>query len=777
MLFSTCSCLGTASSPTLHIINQPGSYNIMSTSSIKPITRDSLQTHSSSCAICERIVALFTPCKPRSVGKISSLLEERSCPHHIKFFKAMKFRGGELISDYGEHELSVMHWMRASCILFGIPHLGFYTGPVELVHRPDLQCHHGKALLVDPQWIDEGVVKNWIRTCDEDHGVLCSHSSVSNEEGIQPLYLIDTMNDCIVRSSNSTRKYVALSYVWGQTQSLRNNSKLCQKLQQRNILSSSEFSHLIPTTIKDAIRIVRFLGKRYLWVDALCIVQDDKQLLESELSRMHLIYAYASITIIAAVGEDANHGLRGFKKLTAPRNIRQDIIQLGGSERIILKNSIHAMNFPTSYYKRGWTFQELIFSRRRLIFKNEGIQWQCQCNSTWYEDLIPRLEMERISNDHDNLFYETVPRLSIMANTMMEFNDMAFTFPEDAVPAFQGIQSILHRTFPGGLIYGHPEFFFDITLTWTCLDDVNRRVSPAEKQQLPSWSWLGWQGRVRFPYDREVSEVWESVIQIEGYKTPATEWYTARSLQRTEKRRINSAWHDYKIRAQEDHSVIPPGWRRENFEPGNDLDGVMLHAPIYKFLGGTPRYHFKHPDLKYIFEEASQWYPVPVLERSCSEPRIQPQTSFLFAKTSRAHLFVNTTTDFEPLGIPQRLKRRGPPHVRLNDRSSNFVGYLQLHHENDIAEFQNEIDSSGGKRVELVATCLGYTGKIFDYELAESIKEETGAKEWAPQLKNCYFVLWIEWEDGVAYRRGTGAVTEEAWESERESKLVDLVLG
>jgi hypothetical protein len=75
-----------------------------------------------------------------------------------------------------------------------------------------------------------------------------------------------------------------------------------------------------------------------------------------------------------------------------------------------------------------------------------------------------------------------------------------------------------------------------------------------------------------------------------------------------------------------------------------------------------------------------------------------------------------------------------------------------------------------------VATSKGYTCRVFDEELAQAKQAEDGLG-WEPQLKNCYFVLWTEWERGVAYRRGNGAVTVEAWEEAKEEELVDLILG
>lgn len=729
---------------------------------------NALQVTPSNCAICTRFVSSFSKDEGLSLGPVSSLLLG-SCSH-VAFFKGVKMRDGQPLSDYEE---AVFHVSRSpsDSVSFLLDCLPSSFGNWALLYRPEVYMHPGKALIVDPQWVDARVVKNWISTCDGTHGPRCKASTLSKgEEEIQPFYLIDTWEKCVVRSDRSMKEYVALSYVWGQTRTLRNYSKISPILQQKGVLATEKISRLLPPTIKDAIGITQLLGKRYLWVDALCVLQDDTQFLETELGKMHRIYACACFTIIAAVGTDASYGLRGFKGLTAPRRKRQEPIQLGVPERIIQAN--FPLRFPearpveelsTSYYQRGWTFQERLFSKRRLIFDKEGVKWECQC-SEWQEDMIQNLEVESSFDDHERLFSETVPTLERLSQAIRQYNGRKFTFPEDAVPAFQGIQSILHRKYAGGVLYGHPELFFDITLSWMPIGDINRRIPRATTKHLPSWSWIGWQGSVRFPDDDEMNMQWpwRHVCEIVGFTMPVAKWYTSKSPSGFERRRINSTWHDYKLLAQEENADLPSGWHRK--EEKTDFRRLGIYATLFKFRS-VPKYIFHNNE-----HQRSVWYPLP--DPNVSEASIQPQTSFVFAQTSRAYLYVKTP-NLKHKEASMASTNSEVTSLHITDQSGNFVGHLQLHHTNEL----DEINSNNGKRLEMVATCKGYTGKIFDYELAERIKKETGAKGWAPQLKNCYFVLWIEWKNGVAYRRGAGAVTEKAWESERESELVDLVLG
>ena len=247
---------------------------------------------------------------------------------------------------------------------------------------------------------------------------------------------------------------------------LRNKLKLCQQLRQPGALSNGELAGQIPSTIRDAFAIVRCLGQRYLWVDALCIVQDDTDHLNFELSQMHRIYVCASFTIIAVDGVDADHGLRGFRDLTCPRTLQQEPVLLAASERIMQEiKSPRLWNGERKpvrdvYHDRAWTFQENLFSKRKLIFEKNSVRWQCQ-SSEWYEELLPDSRVDdRFVGLTERWLHSTVPTLSKISGIIMDYNQKKLTFPEDAFSAFAGIQIMLHRTYPSGLIYGHPEFFF-----------------------------------------------------------------------------------------------------------------------------------------------------------------------------------------------------------------------------------------------------------------------------------------------------------------------------
>jgi hypothetical protein len=126
------------------------------------------------------------------------------------------------------------------------------------------------------------------------------------------LKLVDVYNNKVIHAPETT-KYVALSYVWGReaVYVATRDAFVCGKSQD----PYARDSYLpldcvtLPRTILDAMQVVKDVGERYLWVDSLCINQNDPKDLKRMLARMFLIYRNAAFTIIAASGQDANAGL------------------------------------------------------------------------------------------------------------------------------------------------------------------------------------------------------------------------------------------------------------------------------------------------------------------------------------------------------------------------------------------------------------------------------------------------------------------------------------
>ncbi|KAK7212267.1 hypothetical protein V2G26_019445 [Clonostachys chloroleuca] len=621
---------------------------------------------------------------------------------------------------------------------------------LALVNRQDIPDHQGKARLVDPEWLDVNTVRGWIETCERDHPNCRNSGLWPRENSIRPKYLIDVVDSQLVLGEYAMGGYVALSYVWGRTKTLRTMANTVGQLLEPGAFGNEEFRKQMPNTVKDAMGIVRCLGMRYLWVDALCIVQDDSEQLRLELGRMPGIYASASFTIVAANGKDASHGLPGFNGVSSPRSLHQVTVKLAGSEMLVVTPPIPRSSgseaykkLQIPYHQRAWTFQEYHFTSRKLIFQGDTAFWRCS-QAEWWEDhhQAPGMDTPEVP-ESEGVLKIRAPVLFFLTHMIKEFSMKALSFPEDATSAFSGLQNVLgSRVFPGGLLYGLPIFFLEMALQWRPRGDISRRV-PEKKQQsneatpnsLPSWSWLGWSGNVAFPDDCEFAAYnGGSIEEREGFVSPVTEWYAvpSPSCKHSNKQALVPGWYTWKKEAQTGNGLVPEGWERQNFDEGQLEPADKKYLPRY-----TPRFSF---EIEHFAAESRQssfvprllhWYPVPAASSKSGEATVQ-QSAYICCR--------------------------------------GLAGYLQLHNEGELEQFQ--ATETPGKRVELVSVAKGYTGRLGGDQRMPGTEEDRSL--W---FRDCLFVLWVEWDNGVAFRRGSGVVSLEGWSEACEKDLCDLVLG
>ena len=138
---------------------------------------------------------------------------------------------------------------------------------------------------------------------------------------------------------------------------------------------------LLPRTLRDAIKICKWLNINYLWIDALCIVQDDLVEWNEEAPRMAEVYEGAYITIAATSAADCNDGC------ISPREASKEILGVhdcGKPFSVFVRPRLgHAALFFSNndseypVFQRGWCFQERILSRRVLHFTKKELIFEC----------------------------------------------------------------------------------------------------------------------------------------------------------------------------------------------------------------------------------------------------------------------------------------------------------------------------------------------------------------------------------------------------------------
>ena len=429
----------------------------------------------------------------------------------------------------------------------------------RLASDPD---HTGENLfcgrLIPKDHIDFDLINSWISTCTT------SHSSVEEYTGCgtrkwettqnrpHDLKVIDVTNDCVLILPKG-QDYIALSYVWGQTPTLMATKENRDALSHSGGLSRAAKKVPIAKTIRDAIILTRSINLQYIWVDSLCITQDDEAEKERLIDGMGTVYMEALITIIAAAGDSASAGLPGVQPKS--RKIEQDIARVNPELTLVLPKQSETNIDSSTWNTRGWTFQERLYSKRLLVFLPDRIYWQCR-SVLWVEDIIyehPSAQDNQMMDHRVRLRYlnpdpEWVPELPTNLSSggqarlfhhptmdeyywvVHEYTLRQLTYSDDITRAFAGVLNVLKialKDFHHGLPISH----LDLALLWQPGQALVRRSGLATN--FPTWSWMGWVGFVRHRPTRSIQE---------EASRPLLNWYEIKSDGTLE--RLCQNWED-----------------------------------------------------------------------------------------------------------------------------------------------------------------------------------------------------------------------------------------
>jgi hypothetical protein len=440
--------------------------------------------------------------------------------------------------------------------------------------------------VLHPDWIDHNLLRRWKMKCDSLHFGRCQLSSPAPRHALErPRWLIDTWTQNLVAAPPEV-SYIALSYVWGQTVSLKTVKSNLAQPQMPGVLSSDPYLSKMSVTIKDAISVLKLMRERFLWVDMLCIVQDDNVAKLAEISDMASIFSNASVTIVASEGADADFGLRGLRNHSQKRRHNQKLFKLANGAKILQsQRSRTTLAKPFPWYQRGWTYQEDIFSHRKLYFEDGCIKWRCK-EAFWCEDSVDDISLGPKPNSA-NFHYmasSAFPDLERFCMMVNSYNIRELTFPRDALDAFAGVLNALSALFDGGFLCGLPVLFLDISLLWQPeVSLTSRRLGQTSEniRHLPSWTWAGWQGPVQLLRSIECHYLKKDYFtngRLESNRTvPITQWYSLNPLE-SSPIPVGSSWYEYEKKYLNTTERLPSGWQRHVYY----LDGERAehaHSP------------------------------------------------------------------------------------------------------------------------------------------------------------------------------------------------------
>jgi len=349
-------------------------------------------------------------------------------------------------------------------------------------------------------------MKCWFRECIERHS-----ECRLVEPTFKPTRLIEISKDShtwnLRLGSNPTKvvPYAALSYCWGPQGFIKTT-----KASLTHWMTDLPWA-LLPKTVQDAIVVTHELGLCFLWVDALCIVQDDEEEKPREISTMNRIFSEAEVTIAAA---RARHVYEGFLH---PRRLSESLkFELPFRCQDGEMGTIHLVSPPGLFEAepldtRGWAMQEGLLSRRVLEFGTRQTRFVCKEDLTghcdgWslhsefadgrYDRPVPRIK----DNRADATVFDIVALNGLLKDwrsLVWRYTRRQLSFPSDRVLAISALAERYSREIRSQYLACLWRVGLPNDLLWYSCSFTNKRLSC---YQGPSWSWVSVNEVIDFIY-------------------------------------------------------------------------------------------------------------------------------------------------------------------------------------------------------------------------------------------------------------------------------------
>jgi len=402
------------------------------------------------------------------------------------------------------------------------------------------------------------IARHWIRKCRQSHNCGAIPWFLSKEYSREqwPSRLVEvsffgsTSEDIRlvdVLQLKSCPDYTTLSYCWGLDRNLHERyitttARLASRLER------IQFS-ILPQTLKDSIQICRKLGFQYIWIDALCIIQDSESDWLLESAKMASIYARCLLTIAVDNSSSANGGCFNRRSSSQAAILKREIhffkltCTLSSGQRSTLyingTNPIsgHLISLGPWLEGRAWTFQERILSPRILHYAPDQLFWECR-QEYQAED---EMNLWYIPSDHSTMsgmllklshFDPNPERNKLLAICTWyfdilgpEYSSRALTRATDKLAAIAGLARAVYPAIQSRYLAGLWLDKIHIGLGWEIMTLSARELGSTYFKRLdngsPSWSWASCGLQVTWPGVSLASvEKERSLISVEDVDIP-----------------------------------------------------------------------------------------------------------------------------------------------------------------------------------------------------------------------------------------------------------------
>ncbi|KAI1107030.1 HET-domain-containing protein [Jackrogersella minutella] len=305
--------------------------------------------------------------------------------------------------------------------------------------------------------------------------------------------------------------YIALSYVWGGPQPMTTTANIDEFVTSG--LDMSQF----PPTIRDAVEATHNLGVRYLWIDALCIMQDSAADKAAQLGAMCRIYRTAYLTLNAACASSTREG---FLRVPRPPKVPDARVPYrcrdGSAGRVYIAREMDtdAGDASRSYWDemepvahRAWCLQERLLPPRSLVFASDTLKLVCQtetasignalCEPSTGLRLPTSVYRTRDTAEAGGSGDEKdgVACRQAWLATIFMYTIRGLTVASDKLPALGGVAEQFARATGDRYLAGLWRASLLPDLLWE-FGDAPRLLPRPKGYRAPSWSWASVDGMI-----------------------------------------------------------------------------------------------------------------------------------------------------------------------------------------------------------------------------------------------------------------------------------------
>ncbi|KAJ4315291.1 hypothetical protein N0V84_008447 [Fusarium piperis] len=393
---------------------------------------------------------------------------------------------------------------------------GHISGPGDIrIGLPNLPSTDSPAYFT--------LLRSWVKDCDENHDECRPDRSLG--PGRLPARLIEIQEEGMARirelgpadrDKPEMFRYTAVSHVRGSGGPPGHFSTTPRNIESWRVGIPIK---TLPSMLRDAIKVTRELGLRYIWIDTMCIIHDGELSdMDGELGDFFRL-AYCVIAASRSIGEP--------HRFLGARPVRQHVALPGSSggpfyvceliddfEHEILRRGLH---------QQGWRLPDRALARRTIYFGH--VQTYCECGhgircetlTKMRKQVTPGLKQRSTSNEEAFLGDANFPSIATRASKDHKIRLLKFLYKRystlklasdsDRPLAIASLEQRLLQAFNTKGGYGVMQRYLGPTLLWVRgSENALRRIHFSPQREAPSWSWMAYAGAIDF-IDAPVNEV------------------------------------------------------------------------------------------------------------------------------------------------------------------------------------------------------------------------------------------------------------------------------